>query len=115
MASTDVHEFAKFLLSRAGRSRCRVIDFGVNRDPEDIVNVGGGERRAGHRGHHAQWRRRSFAQVLRKETGVRRRLGAMPVYMGGVLNEDIEGSEIPVDVRGDLRRSAWPRSPPSRS
>jgi hypothetical protein len=23
--------------------------------------------------------------------------------MGGVLNEDIEGSEIPVDVRADLR------------
>jgi hypothetical protein len=30
-------------------------------------------------------------------------LGRLPVYMGGVLNEDIEGSEIPVDVREDLR------------
>ena len=27
-----------------------------------------------------------------------------PVFMGGVLNEDIEGSDVPVDVRQDLRK-----------
>ena len=26
------------------------------------------------------------------------------VFMGGVLNEDVEGSDVPVDVRDDLRR-----------
>ena len=25
-----------------------------------------------------------------------------PVYMGGVLNEDVVGSDMPIDVRGDL-------------
>ena len=25
-----------------------------------------------------------------------------PVFMGGMLNEDIEGSDVPVDVRQDL-------------
>ena len=29
---------------------------------------------------------------------------AVPVFMGGVLNEDIDGSDIPVDVRGDLHQ-----------
>jgi hypothetical protein len=26
------------------------------------------------------------------------------VFMGGVLNEDVEGSDIPMDVRGDLHK-----------
>ena len=28
--------------------------------------------------------------------------GELPVFMGGVLNEDVDGSEIPIDVRADL-------------
>ena len=45
---------------------------------------------------------RSFGQLLMRELHAAE-LGRLPVYMGGVLNEDIEGSEIPVDVREDLR------------
>ena len=29
-------------------------------------------------------------------------LDGVPVYMGGVLNEDVEGHDIPVDVHDDL-------------
>jgi methylmalonyl-CoA mutase cobalamin-binding subunit len=102
LASTDVHEFAKFLLDAAlGEAGARVIDAGVNRDPEDIVSAAVESAADAivittHNGVA-----RSFAQVLRTELG-RARLQDTPVYMGGVLNEDIEGSEIPVDVRADL-------------
>ena len=103
LASTDVHEFAKFLLeSTLVEAGARVIDAGVNRDPEDIVNaaVESAAQAIVVTTHNGV--ARSFAQVLRKELESVR-LGAVPVYMGGVINEDIEGSEIPVDVRGDLR------------
>jgi len=103
LASTDVHEFAKFLLDAAlAEAGGRVIDAGVNRDPEDIVSVAVESAADAivittHNGVA-----RSFAQVLRRELEAAR-LGDLPVFMGGVLNEDVEGSEIPVDVRADLR------------
>jgi methylmalonyl-CoA mutase cobalamin-binding subunit len=102
LASTDVHEFAKFLLDSAlAEAGARVIDAGVNRDPEDIVSVAVESAAQAvvittHNGVA-----RSFAQVLRRELHAAR-LSELPVFMGGVLNEDIEGSEIPVDVRADL-------------
>ena len=40
VASTDVHEFAKFLLTSTFEALdAHVIDCGINRDPEDIVKV----------------------------------------------------------------------------
>ena len=102
LASTDVHEFAKFLLDSAlTEAGARIIDAGVNRDPEDIVSAAVESAADAivittHNGVA-----RSFAQVLRKEL-LAARLNEVPVFMGGVLNEDIEGSEIPVDVRSDL-------------
>jgi methylmalonyl-CoA mutase cobalamin-binding subunit len=103
LASTDVHEFAKFLLDAVlDEAGARVIDVGINRDPEDIVGAAV-ESAADvivittHNGVA-----RSYGQLLKKELHVAR-LDDVPVFMGGVLNEDIEGSEIPVDVRGDLR------------
>ena len=104
LASTDVHEFAKFLLDATlSEAGARVIDAGVNRDPEDIVSVAVESAADAivittHNGVA-----RSFAQVLCKELQAAR-LGEVPVFMGGVLNEDVEGSEIPVDVRADLAR-----------
>jgi methylmalonyl-CoA mutase cobalamin-binding subunit len=102
LASTDVHEFAKFLLDAAlDKAGARVIDAGVNRDPEDIVSAAVESAAEAivittHNGVA-----RSFAQVLRAELD-KAQLGDLPVFMGGVLNEDIEDSEIPVDVRADL-------------
>ncbi|MGE5527311.1 MAG: cobalamin B12-binding domain-containing protein [Methanosarcina sp.] len=102
VTSTDVHEFAEFLLaSSLGAVGTDVIDFGINRDPEDIVKaVIETDAEAivitTHNGVA-----RSFGQRLMGEL---RSAGAgeVPVFMGGVLNEDVEGSEIPIDVRGDL-------------
>ncbi len=102
VTSTDVHEFAEFLLSSAlGAVGTDVIDFGINRDPEDIVK--------------AVVETNADAVVVTTHNGVARSFGkrlieelgavhgeSIPVYMGGVLNEDIEGSEIPIDVSSDL-------------
>lgn len=103
VASTDVHEFAKFLLtSTFDAVGSRVIDCGINRDPEDIVKVA--------------LETGADAVVITTHNGVARSFGtklledmqeakvAVPVFMGGVLNEDIDGSDIPVDVRGDLHQ-----------
>lgn len=104
VASTDVHEFALFLLtSTLSHLGASVIDAGINRDPEDIVKVAVETASDAvvvttHNGVA-----RSFATKLTRELRAAR-LGTVPVYMGGVLNEDIEGSEIPVDVRIDLAR-----------
>ena len=63
---------------------------------------GGRDRRRGHRDHHAQRR----GPLLRPAADARAARppasAAVPVFMGGVLNEDVDGREIPVDVRDDL-------------
>ncbi|MGV1049557.1 MAG: cobalamin B12-binding domain-containing protein [Solirubrobacterales bacterium] len=102
VTSTDVHEFAEFLLASAlDAVGAEVIDFGINRDPEDIVKAvietdADAVVITTHNGVA-----RSFGQRLVGELGV---AGArrVPVFMGGVLNEDVDGSEIPIDVRADL-------------
>jgi methylmalonyl-CoA mutase cobalamin-binding domain/chain len=102
VTSTDVHEFAEFLLSSTlAAVGTEVIDFGINRDPEDIVK--------------AVIETDADAVVVTTHNGVARSFGrrlmedlrgtgssGVPVFMGGVLNEDVEGSDIPIDVRGDL-------------
>ncbi|MFL5832591.1 MAG: cobalamin B12-binding domain-containing protein [Solirubrobacterales bacterium] len=102
VTSTDVHEFAEFLLTSAlSAAGTEVIDFGINRDPEDIVK--------------AVIETDADAVVITTHNGVARSFGRrlmeelrggapreVPVFMGGVLNEDVEGSNIPVDVSADL-------------
>ncbi len=102
VTSTDVHEFAEFLLSSTlAAVGTEVIDFGINRDPEDIVKAvietdADAVVITTHNGVA-----RSFGQRLMEEL---RSTGSaeVPVFMGGVLNEDVEGSDIPIDVRADL-------------
>ena len=102
VTSTDVHEFAPFLLtSTLAAVGTEVIDFGINRDPEDIVKAvvetaADAIVISTHNGVA-----RSFGQVLMRELDS---AGAkeVPVFMGGVLNEDVEGSEVPRDVSADL-------------
>ena len=102
VTSTDVHEFAEFLLaSTLAAVGTEVIDFGINRDPEDIVKAvietdADAVVVTTHNGVA-----RSFGKLLMEElrgAGA----GGVPVFMGGVLNEDVPGSDIPIDVRADL-------------
>jgi methylmalonyl-CoA mutase cobalamin-binding domain/chain len=102
VSSTDVHEFASFLLaSTLEAAGTDVIDFGINRDPEDIVKAviesdADAVVVTTHNGVA-----RSFGRRLMSELGAAD-AGSVPVFMGGVLNEDVDGSEIPIDVRADL-------------
>jgi methylmalonyl-CoA mutase cobalamin-binding domain/chain len=102
VTSTDVHEFAEFLLtSTLTAVGTDVIDFGINRDPEDIVKAvietdADAVVISTHNGVA-----RAFGRHLMKElagAGV----GEVPVFMGGVLNEDVDGSDVPIDVSADL-------------
>jgi methylmalonyl-CoA mutase cobalamin-binding subunit len=101
VASTDVHEFAKFLLTSSLEAvGSDVIDSGINRDPEDIVKVA--------------LETAADSIVITTHNGVARTFGTTlkekmeeagvesSVFMGGVLNEDVEGSDVPVDVTRDL-------------
>ncbi|HEU5105317.1 MAG TPA: cobalamin-dependent protein [Solirubrobacterales bacterium] len=102
VTSTDVHEFAEFLLSSTlSAVGAEVIDFGINRDPEDIVKAvietdADAVVISTHNGVA-----RSFGQRLMGELDAAG-AGGVAVFMGGVLNEDVDGSEIPIDVSADL-------------
>ncbi|MGN6216403.1 MAG: cobalamin B12-binding domain-containing protein [Solirubrobacterales bacterium] len=102
VTSTDVHEFAEFLLtSSLAAAGTEVIDFGINRDPEDIVKAvietdADAVVITTHNGVA-----RSFGRRLMEALGGAG-VGSVPVFMGGVLNEDVDGSEIPIDVSADL-------------
>lgn len=102
VTSTDIHEFAEFLLaSTLTAVGTEVIDFGINRDPEDIVKAvietdADAVVITTHNGVA-----RSFGQLLVSDLRSAG-LGEVPVFMGGVLNEDVEGSDIPIDVSADL-------------
>jgi len=102
VSSTDVHEFAEFLLtSSLAATGADVIDFGINRDPEDIVKAvietdADAVVITTHNGVARSFGRRLMDELRAAE------VGSVPVFMGGVLNEDVDGSEIPIDVSADL-------------
>ncbi len=102
VGSTDVHEFAEFLLASAlAAVGTEVIDFGINRDPEDIVKAvvetdADAVVITTHNGVARSFGQRLVSELERAQTR------QVPVFMGGVLNEDVDGSEIPIDVRADL-------------
>lgn len=102
VTSTDVHEFAEFLLtSSLAAAGTDVIDFGINRDPEDIVKAvletdADAVVITTHNGVARSFGRRLMEEL--QSAGV----GSVPVFMGGVLNEDVEGSDVPIDVSADL-------------
>jgi methylmalonyl-CoA mutase cobalamin-binding domain/chain len=104
VASTDIHEMANFLLDSAlTEAGANVTNCGMSCDPEDIVKVmiesdAESVVITTHNGVA-----RSFASTLR-DTMVKERLADRAVFMGGVLNEDVEGSPTPVDVRDDLNQ-----------
>jgi methylmalonyl-CoA mutase cobalamin-binding domain/chain len=102
VTSTDVHEFSAFLLtSTLAAVGTEVIDFGINRDPEDIVKavIETDAEAVVVTTHNGV--ARSFGQRLMKELSSAGAAGRL-VFMGGVLNEDVDGSEIPIDVSADL-------------
>jgi methylmalonyl-CoA mutase cobalamin-binding subunit len=102
VASTDVHELAVMLLRSAlAAAGGEIIDFGISRDPEDIAKAAV-ETDAGavvvttHNGVARSFGKRLLLTM--EQAGI----GGVPIYMGGVLNEDVEDSDVPIDVTKDL-------------
>jgi cobalamin-dependent methionine synthase I len=101
LASTDVHEFGKFVvgmvLQEAG---AQVVDLGVSVDADTIAKtaVEAGVDAICISTHNGM--ALNYAEDLLQE--MRRREMALPVFMGGKLNQDVEG-KLPRDVTVDLR------------
>jgi methylmalonyl-CoA mutase cobalamin-binding subunit len=104
VASTDVHEMASFILHNSlAEAGAQVTNCGISCDPEDIVKVmietdAESVVITTHNGVA-----RSFATTLRSAMA-EEQLADRAVFMGGVLNEDLEGSPTPVDVHDDLAK-----------
>ena len=101
LVSTDIHVFAKQTLEAVLEDwGARVIDCGVSADPEQVVaNARNHNCRAivvtTHNGWALNFGRRLMAAIDDHR--------ALPVVMGGVLNEDAPGSPVPCDVSKPLR------------
>lgn len=102
ITSTDVHEHALFLLDKAlGFVGMRVFNIGSEKNPDQIVDAlieCGGEVLAisTHNGMA-----HDFARLLREEL-VRQAID-VPVFMGGRLNQNVEGETLPKDVANQLK------------
>ncbi len=101
ITSTDVHEHALFVLERALRTvGMRVFNIGSEKNPDQIVDAlieCGGEALAisTHNGMAYE-----FARLLREEL-IKRGVD-VPVFMGGRLNQNVQGEALPKDVTDQL-------------
>ena len=102
LASTDVHEHALFVLERLlETSGAKVINEGPERNPDEIAHAVGAENAdavlvSTHNGMALD-----YANAMLEE--MEERNLTVPVYMGGVLNQKVEDSEMPVDVKDALQ------------
>lgn len=102
MASTDVHEHALFVMERLlEKSGVRIVNAGPERNPDEIASAAAAETAEAilvstHNGMALE-----YANALLEE--LEERNIAVPVFMGGVLNQKVEESELPVDVEGLLQ------------
>jgi methylmalonyl-CoA mutase cobalamin-binding subunit len=100
LASTDVHEFGKLVVGIALKEAgVRLVDIGVSVDADEIVKAAYKRRVdaicvSTHNGMAL-----AYAQDLIKE--LKRWEVEVPVFMGGRLNQDVEGA-LPRDVTADL-------------
>jgi methylmalonyl-CoA mutase cobalamin-binding subunit len=102
IASSDVHEFAKFVLEGVLRDRgAQTLDCGISVDPEALVSRAAANGCSAvvvttHNGWALNFGRRLAAERDRLKLGV-------TLVMGGVLNEDVDGTPTPRDVGAELR------------
>ncbi len=102
LASTDVHEHALFVIERLlEASGVKVINEGPERNPDEIAHAVGAENAdavlvSTHNGMALD-----YANAMLEE--MEERNLTVPVYMGGVLNQKVEDSEMPVDVKDALQ------------
>jgi methylmalonyl-CoA mutase cobalamin-binding subunit len=102
IASTDVHEHAILILDQLCRDAgAETVYFGAEKTPDRIAAKADETRPQAilistHNGMALE-----YAQKLKLELGALRL--EMPVIMGGVLNQKIEGEALPVNVAQDIK------------
>ena len=103
VGSTDIHEYAMFLIVEALKALgIEAIVAGTSVDPDEFADLA---LEAGatailvstHNGMALK-----YAEQLQKE--IESRQLAIPIAMGGTLNQDVEGEPAPIDVTDDLAR-----------
>jgi methylmalonyl-CoA mutase cobalamin-binding subunit len=103
LASTDVHEHALFvlheLLHQAG---AKIINLGAEQNPFDVAKAVQSNNVdailiSTHNGMALE-----YARQLQDE--LKERCIDVPVLIGGVLNQKMENTELPVDVRNELHK-----------
>lgn len=101
LASTDVHEHGLLLIHKLlEQAGCEVLNIGVEKDPDEVVLAGvefGAEIIfiSTHNGMALQYARNLLDEMEEQDV-------AIPVCMGGVLNQNTEEGSVPVDVVSDL-------------
>lgn len=102
VTSTDVHEHVLFILEKTlGLVEMRVFNIGAEKNPDQIVDalIECGAEVLAISTHNGM--AHEFAKLLRDE--LTRRSVDLPVFMGGRLNQSVEGESLPKDVTGELK------------
>jgi methylmalonyl-CoA mutase cobalamin-binding subunit len=103
IASTDVHEHAIMIIHELlTRTGAEMINLGAEIDPDQIVSVAGAKKVdailiSTHNGMALE-----YANSLKKE--LEKQHLDVPVVMGGILNQKIEDTALPVDVTPKLKK-----------
>jgi methylmalonyl-CoA mutase cobalamin-binding domain/chain len=106
IASTDVHEHAILVISRLlGEAGVEMINLGAEKDPDEVAEAARAHRvdtilLSTHNGMALE-----YAHRLREE--LEKRGIAIPVVMGGVLNQKFESQALPMDVTPNLRKLGY--------
>jgi methylmalonyl-CoA mutase cobalamin-binding subunit len=102
ITSTDVHEHALYILERVFTfAGMKVFNIGAEKNPDQILDAlieCGAEIMAisTHNGMAYE-----FAKALKEQLDCRS--VSIPVFMGGRLNQNVDGEALPVDVSGQLK------------
>lgn len=102
VASTDVHEFGLHVLVDALRSLgIEPINGGMGVDPDELSDLAMEVEASALLVSTHNGMALTYAQQLLTELS-RRKL-SLSILFGGILNQDFEGSDTPIDVRQDLQ------------
>jgi methylmalonyl-CoA mutase cobalamin-binding subunit len=102
VGSTDIHEYAMFLIVEALQSLgIEPVVAGTSVDPDEFADLAieAGATAILVSTHNGM--ALTYAKQLIKEAAERRL--SIPIAMGGTLNQDIEGEPTPIDVKEDLK------------
>ena len=103
LASTDVHEHALFVLNRLlGEAGAEIVNMGPERNPDEIAEQTAIERPnallvSTHNGMALEYAHRLLGEMTERNLDT-------TVVFGGVLNQKVDGEEMPIDVTEELRK-----------